>query len=58
MLLFQNFSQRTHDGRLGFGAGVMFAATSFSLVIPALGVACAASVVEGSKPLRWACRPA
>lgn len=33
------FSQRAHDSMLGFGAGVMLAASSFSLVIPALHVA-------------------
>ncbi|WP_245153756.1 ZIP family metal transporter [Allopusillimonas ginsengisoli] len=33
------FSQRAHDAMLGFGAGVMLAASSFSLVIPALQVA-------------------
>jgi ZIP family zinc transporter len=39
VLLSQNFSQRTYDGFLGFGAGVMLAATSFSLVIPAIAAA-------------------
>ena len=42
VLLSQQFSQRTYDTMLGFGAGVMLAATSFSLVIPALGAAKAA----------------
>ncbi|WP_188707003.1 ZIP family metal transporter [Polaromonas eurypsychrophila] len=35
----QNFSQRTYDTLLGFGAGVMLAASSFSLIIPALNAA-------------------
>jgi ZIP family zinc transporter len=35
----QNFSKRTYDGFLGFGAGVMLGATAFSLVIPALAAA-------------------
>lgn len=39
VLLSQQFSQRTYDTMLGFGAGVMLAATSFSLVIPALAAA-------------------
>lgn len=39
VLLSQNFSQRTYDGFLGFGAGVMLAATAFSLVIPAIAAA-------------------
>ncbi|WP_309953674.1 ZIP family metal transporter [Variovorax paradoxus] len=37
--LSQQFSQRSCDTMLGFGAGVMLAATSFSLVIPALDAA-------------------
>ena len=36
VLLSQKFSQRSHDTMLGFGAGVMLAASSFSLIIPAL----------------------
>ncbi len=36
VLLSQKFSQRTYDGFLGFGAGVMLAATAFSLVVPAI----------------------
>lgn len=36
VLFSQKFSQRTYDGFLGFGAGVMLAATAFSLVMPAL----------------------
>lgn len=39
VLLSQRFSQRTHDAMLGFGAGVMLAACSFSLIIPALAAA-------------------
>jgi len=35
----QQFSQRTCDAMLGFGAGVMLAACSFSLIIPALDAA-------------------
>jgi ZIP family zinc transporter len=39
VLLSQDFSKRTYDCFLGFGAGVMLGATSFSLVIPALAAA-------------------
>ena len=39
VLFAQNFSKRTYDCFLGFGAGVMLAATAFSLVIPALNAA-------------------
>ena len=39
VLLSQKFSQRTYDTLLGFGAGVMLAASSFSLIIPALSAA-------------------
>jgi ZIP family zinc transporter len=39
VLLAQGFSKRTYDCFLGFGAGVMLGATSFSLVIPALAAA-------------------
>ena len=39
VLLSQRFSQRTHDAMLGFGAGVMLAACSFSLIIPGLAAA-------------------
>jgi ZIP family zinc transporter len=39
VLLSQHFSKRTYDCFLGFGAGVMLGATSFSLVIPALAAA-------------------
>jgi ZIP family zinc transporter len=42
ILLAQNFSQRTYDCFLGFGAGVMLGATAFSLVIPALAASKAA----------------
>ena len=37
--LSQRVSQRTSDAMLGFGAGVMLAATSFSLVMPAIAAA-------------------
>jgi ZIP family zinc transporter len=39
VLLSQRFSQRTCDAMLGFGAGVMLAACSFSLIVPALAAA-------------------
>ena len=39
VLLSQQFSQRSYDSMLGFGAGVRLAASSFSLVIPALAAA-------------------
>ena len=39
VLLSRDFSQRTYDAMLGFGAGVMLAASPFSLVIPALAAA-------------------
>lgn len=39
VLLSTQFSQRTYDSMLGFGAGVMLAASSFSLIIPALAAA-------------------
>jgi zinc transporter, ZIP family len=39
VLLFQRFSQRVSDTMLGFGAGVMLAASAFSLVLPALAAA-------------------
>lgn len=38
-LLMRDFSQRLNDTLMGFGAGVMLAATSFSLIIPGLDVA-------------------
>lgn len=39
VLFAQNFTKRTYDCFLGFGAGVMLGATAFSLVIPALAAA-------------------
>ena len=36
VLLTRNITQRTQDIMMGFGAGVMLAATSFSLIIPAV----------------------
>lgn len=39
VLVSQQFSQRAFDTMLGFGAGVMLAASSFSLIIPALAAA-------------------
>ncbi len=39
VLLSQRLSERTRDTMLGFGAGVMLAASAFSLVVPALGAA-------------------
>lgn len=42
VLFAQNFSKRTYDCFLGFGAGVMLGATAFSLVIPAIAAARAA----------------
>lgn len=39
VLLSHQLSQRTHDTMLGFGAGVMLAACSFSLIIPGLAAA-------------------
>ena len=39
VLLSHKFSQRGYDCFLGFGAGVMLAATAFSLVLPALAAA-------------------
>jgi ZIP family zinc transporter len=39
VLLRQELSQRTCDTMLGFGAGVMLAASAFSLVLPALNAA-------------------
>ncbi len=40
--LSQQFSQRTYDCFLGFGAGVMLGATAFSLIVPALAAAASA----------------
>lgn len=42
VLLSRPFSQRAYDTMLGFGAGVMLAASAFSLIIPALSAAKAA----------------
>lgn len=39
VILTRSFSQRVNDTMLGFGAGVMLAATSFSLIIPGLAIA-------------------
>lgn len=39
VLLSHEFSQRTFDTMLGFGAGVMLAASAFSLIIPGLAAA-------------------
>lgn len=39
VLLSQKLSQRRYDCFLGFGAGVMLAATAFSLILPALAAA-------------------
>lgn len=39
VLLSHQFSQRTFDTMLGFGAGVMLAASAFSLIIPGLAAA-------------------
>ncbi|MET0264696.1 MAG: ZIP family metal transporter [Duganella sp.] len=47
VLLSQNFSARTYDAALGLGAGIMLAATSFSLVLPAI----AASKGAGASPM-------
>jgi len=44
ILLAQDFSQRSYDAALGLGGGIMLAATSFSLVLPAL----AASRADGA----------
>ncbi|MDB5743191.1 MAG: Metal transporter, family [Polaromonas sp.] len=46
VLLSHQFSQRTYDTMLGFGAGVMLAASSFSLIIPAL----ASAKAQGAGP--------
>ena len=50
VLLSQQFSRRTYDSFLGFGAGVMLGATSFSLIIPALAASKAggAGVMQAS----------
>ena len=41
VLMSQQFSQRTYDCFLGFGAGVMLGATAFSLIVPSLAAAAA-----------------
>ena len=46
-LFSQQFSKRTYDCFLGFGAGVMLGATSFSLIVPAL----AAARQDGAGPI-------
>ncbi len=38
-LMTRQISQRVNDTMMGFGAGVMLAATSFSLIIPGLKIA-------------------
>lgn len=55
VLLSQSLSQRAYDAFLGFGAGVMLAATAFSLVLPAIAAArqagagpLAASAISGA----------
>ncbi len=48
VLFTRNISQRTQDVMMGFGAGVMLAATSFSLIIPGVE---AAYTDTGSKAL-------
>ncbi|MDP2209702.1 MAG: ZIP family metal transporter [Bacteroidota bacterium] len=52
ILFFKNISQKLQDIMMGFGAGVMLAATSFSLIIPGIeaaggGVDAALIVVAG-----------
>lgn len=47
VLLAQKPSERVQDAMLGFGAGVMLAASAFSLVIPALAAAREASMFGG-----------
>ena len=51
VLFSQNFSKRTYDCFLGFGAGVMLGATAFSLVIPALAASKAAGAGNWSASL-------
>jgi len=50
VLVAQRISERARDASLGFGAGVMLAAVSFSLLVPAL----AASRLGGSGPWQGA----
>lgn len=52
VLLFREISQRVQDVMMGFGAGVMLAATSFSLILPAVeasggGILGASTVAAG-----------
>lgn len=51
VLLSQQFSQRTFDSLLGFGAGVMLAASFFSLISPALATAEMQGYGEGGAAL-------
>lgn len=51
VLFSQNFTQRTRDCFLGFGAGVMLGATAFSLIIPALAAAREAGAGQWSASL-------
>ena len=55
ILLTRNISQRAQDVMMGFGAGVMLAATSFSLIIPAIeaapGPTAGAAIVAGGMAL-------
>ena len=48
MLVSRPLTGRTQDTLLGFGAGVMLAASAFSLIIPAL----AAAAEQGSSPMQ------
>ena len=55
VLLARSFAQKASDGLLGFGAGIMLAATAFSLVVPAVAASrgggagpFAASAIVGS----------
>ena len=50
VLMAQNFSKRSYDCFLGFGAGVMLGATAFSLVIPALAPALAPWLANAAPP--------
>jgi ZIP family zinc transporter len=51
MLLTRGLAQRTQDTLLGFGAGVMLAATCFSLINPALAAATAAGIGPWARAL-------
>ncbi|ATQ76868.1 ZIP family metal transporter [Massilia violaceinigra] len=55
VLCAREFGKRTYDAMLGFGSGVMLAATAFSLIVPALaaarangGSAMSSSIVVGA----------